>query len=414
MRARMHRRLFMWFGATIVLSSALAATIVWFIGSPQGRWQERVEGLERFAGDRFAEVWTSPPRRTALARAIAGDLAVPLVLRDAQGNAFERHGSACRSRPHRLAIRRDGRVLGFVDACGDAYAVDEHYMLLAMFVMVVVLWTGSRFIARWLTRPLVELIAVARELGRGNLAARLRLGRFGRGDLALLANAVNDMASRIEKQIHDQRELLAAVSHEIRTPLGHLRVLLEMAHERGQASRPVLTEIEDEILAIDALVGQLLASSRVDFGTLEMRPLVAADLAVTAVERAGLDPTILDVCDADTRFSGDAASILAALANLLRNAVEHGGGVETLRIDVDASCVQFCVEDRGPGFAAADLGRCFESFRRGQGRAGSLGLGLSLVRRIALAHGGEAWARNRSDGGAQVGFTVARPSVHRR
>ncbi|HTM21897.1 MAG TPA: sensor histidine kinase, partial [Kofleriaceae bacterium] len=70
--------------------------------------------------------------------------------------------------------------------------------------------------------------------------------------------------------------------------------------------------------------------------------------------------------------------------------------------------VLFEVDDRGPGIPDADRERVFEPFYRGkEGKGGSLGLGLALVRRIAAAHGGRSWAENRPGGGARVGFSVA-------
>jgi len=413
LRTRLQRRLFLWFGATIFVTLIVAGVILVAAGEPERRWAERVAGFERFAGARFAEVWHDPVRRHRLADSFVQDLAISVVLRDATGRELERRGPPCSRRPHPIEVRSGARRLGSFEACTDAYRFNDHSLGWALSIAAVLLWGAAGWIARWLTRPLVQLIGVAHELGRGNLSARMQLGRFGRGELAILAGAVNEMASRIEKQLQDQRELLAAVSHEIRTPLGHLRVLLEFARDRAVTDPAVLDDIDEEIVAIDTLVGQLLASSRVDFGTLESRMLVGADLAVLAVERANLDPTLLEVCAADTRFAGDAALVLAALANLLRNAVEHGGGPETLRVTATADHVIFVVEDRGPGFTPQDLERCFESFHRGEARAGgSLGLGLSLVRRIALAHDGDAWAHNREVGGAEVGFSLGRAGRH--
>ena len=135
---------------------------------------------------------------------------------------------------------------------------------------------------------MLEVIRVARDIGDGKLKSRLELGRHG-GELGVLADAINDMAARIERQLADQRELLAAVSHEIRTPLGHMRILLETARDAA-ATAAVLAELEREVREVDGLVGQLLAGSRLDFGQLDRRPLdlgeLAADVA-TALERRG-------------------------------------------------------------------------------------------------------------------------------
>jgi signal transduction histidine kinase len=280
--------------------------------------------------------------------------------------------------------------------------------LLALLGGAMVLWGMSGMISWRLTRPLAALVQVTRDIGAGRLDARMDVERMGADDLAVIGEAVNDMAERIAKQLEDQRELLAAVSHEIRTPLGHLRVLLDLARESG-LSDGTAHELEREVLLIDALVDQLLASSRLDFGTIDRRSLDAVDLAIRGLERANLDPTLLHV-ETDARtIAGDAALIGQALANLLRNAEEHGGGVTTLRVADSREQLAFEVEDSGSGFAEGELGRAFESFRRGEGTGrGSLGLGLSLVRRIAQAHGGDAQAWNVPGGGAKVRFTVSR------
>jgi signal transduction histidine kinase len=109
--------------------------------------------------------------------------------------------------------------------------------------------------------------------------------------------------------------------------------------------------------------------------------------------------------------SGDPTLVARALSNLLDNAVQHAGGPELVRVRERANEVEFVVHDRGDGFAEAELPGVFESFVRGKVRPApaSLGLGLGLVRRIASAHGGRAWARNREPKGAEVGFSMRQP-----
>ena len=93
------------------------------------------------------------------------------------------------------------------------------------------------------------------------------------GEVGVLADAVNDMARRIERQLNDQRELLAAVSHEIRSPLARLRVLTELLRGQSRADAATLDKVEREIVEVDDLIGKLLASSRLDFGTLSLQTL---------------------------------------------------------------------------------------------------------------------------------------------
>jgi signal transduction histidine kinase len=272
----------------------------------------------------------------------------------------------------------------------------------------LLLWMSSGGVSRRLTRPLVQLVQVTRDIGEGKLDSRMKLGMSGRGEVGMLATSVNQMAERIEKQLADQRELLAAVSHELRTPLGHVRVLIDTARE-DLRSEATLDEIEREVIEVDRLVDQLLATSRLDFGQLEKREVDVAELAVRAVERTGVDASRLEVEAEDTKGQGDPTLLLAALTNLLENARNHGGGVTGLVVDGGNDHIRFEVSDAGPGLAESEGRKVFESFYRGEHKAGgSLGLGLSLVKRIAEAHGGEAWAKNSEGGGASVGFSIAR------
>jgi signal transduction histidine kinase len=255
-----------------------------------------------------------------------------------------------------------------------------------------------------------ELGRVANELGSGNFAARVRLdARHRFGEAAALALTINDMAARIERHLAEQRELLAAVSHELRTPLARIRLLTEMARGQG-TNEKTLDDLDREVMEMDALVGDLLASSRMDFAVLSRRPLDAVETAERALERAGADPAAL-VVERDSAERGpipiqaDATLLGRALANLIDNAKKHGGGVEALKVKRADGRVTFEVEDHGDGFIAGEEGRVFEPFYR-RSEQGSLGLGLSLVKRIAEAHGGRAYAGNRREGGACVGVEL--------
>jgi signal transduction histidine kinase len=297
-------------------------------------------------------------------------------------------------------------------AAAGMYHVSGGHVRFGMFAATaVILWIASGAIAWRLTRPLFQVIRVARAIGDGKIGTRLDLGRHD-GELGVLADSINDMAARIEQQLADQRELLAAVSHEIRTPLGHMRILLDTARDR-KTDAALVDDLEREVLEVDRLVAQLLAGSRLDFDAVDRRELDAAAVAALALERAGIDAARLDVAADDTRLTGDPTLLARALANLIDNAARHAGGATRLRVRAgtgdDDGALVFEVEDGGPGFADAELGRVFESFYRGERRgAGSLGIGLALVRRIAVAHGGRAFAENAAGGGARVGFTVAR------
>jgi signal transduction histidine kinase len=413
-RHRLHRRLFAWFAATILITALIAA-----LSSGAGRgWAEERARVERLVGHTFASSWDDPERRDALAAEVAHDLELGVVLKDRAGEVIGRFGpNGCSDWGRfQVPIRRGGRgePLGTAEVCVERYQHGHWHGLLPLAVVVFVLWAASGKIARRLARPLADLARVAHEIGAGRLSARAELGCQDPDEVGILAEAVNDMAGRIQRQLEDQRALLAAVSHELRTPLGHLRLLVEMARTSPSEGK-VFDEFEKEIVEIDALVGELLAGSRLDFTALDRRPLDARDVARRALERSGVTATALSVEARSTEFEGDPTLVARALANLIENAKKHGGGVSALRVrDARPGFLAFEVDDAGSGFAETELERVFVPFYHPKDGAAAesepspkgLGLGLSLVKRIAEAHGGTAYARNRPEGGAQVGIEL--------
>ncbi len=285
-------------------------------------------------------------------------------------------------------------------------------------IPALLLWTAAGRIARRISRPIYELTRAAQELGQGNLASRASLGHGGIDEIAVLSSAFNDMAVRLERQLTEQRELLAAVSHELRTPLARIRLLVEIARQ-ANPTPATLDDIEREAIEIDTLVGELLASARLEFQAVTRKPLEAGEVARRALERAGEEGGKLAPPAAALPFVADPTLIARALANLIDNARKHGGGLDRIALRPGAGAagptVVFEVSDRGPGFQPGDEERVFDRFYRGGGAAGqhgSLGLGLALVRRIAVAHGGRADAANRPGGGAcmTLELPVAAPS----
>ncbi len=409
---RLRRRLFAWFGVVIVMSGAAMGAIVWTT-SDAPSWREEMMRWRAFTGRRFGEMWDEPERRDALAGAIASELGARVTLADASGTVVESFGGECADGHFTADVVRDGTLLGEVRICPER---GHHHgsvpFLFGLLGAGAVLWMAAGFLARRLTKPVDLIVHAARDIGEGKLDSRMKLGRHHTGDLRELAETFNHMAARIQKQLTDQKELLAAVSHEIRTPLGHMRILLDLARD-ADTNPKIVAELEKELLEVDSLVDQLLASSRLEFESLERRKLDATDVAKRALGRFDLDASLLDAPGGEAlEVDADPMLLGRALANLLVNAQKHGGGVVRLEIRADADEIVFAVEDDGPGLPEEDRDRVFDSFYRGDRRAGahhgSLGLGLSLVRRIAKAHGGRAFAENREAGGARVGITIPR------
>jgi len=404
-RARMQRRLFAWFGVSIVVTALVVMAVTSVVDRFRGlSTREQWDNVQALIGAQASHVWDDPRQRDAWASEIAGRLGWSIELDDASGKQISRFGPSTIHWAASVPVVRGAVTVGKVRVHPWPRGGSGWTVLLALLVAVCTLWAISGRIAWKLAWPLEELTRVARDLGEGRLQSRFDV-RFARGEVRSLAEVMNGMAERIERQLKDQRELLAAVSHELRTPLARIRLLLELG--RG-GDTSVLDQLEHEVLEMDALVGELLASARLDFTAMARVPLDAGDLGARALERAALPSGLLEVERTPVSLEGDPTLLQRALSNLLENARVHGGGVTRLRVDAPDGVVRFSVEDGGPGLPE-DGGRAFHPFQRGEASDG-LGLGLALVRRIAEAHGGTAFAENRAEGGARVGFTVRRPT----
>ncbi|HET9932184.1 MAG TPA: HAMP domain-containing sensor histidine kinase [Polyangiaceae bacterium] len=413
-RPQLRRQLFAWLVLTI-FSTGVAVFLVLRVAGDR-RQAFDLRRAEGFVAEHFALTWDDPALRRAAAESLSRTIQVDVLVRDAAGRAMTEVGS-CVAPDHSISVRRGTAALGRVDICVKNKGFNRAVSLLAFVTAFLVLWKAASALARFLTRPLSQLIGVTREIGAGNLKSRVRLHRAHRGELGFLADAINDMAERIERQLTEQRELLAAVSHEVRSPLARLRISSELLRENPRDAR-ALASIESEVDEIDTLVGKLLANSRLDFGTLTRAPLDAASVGRTALARQSLPLDRLADESNGARFSADPTLIARALDNLLDNAIAHGGGLSRLVVRrarpgehaQAENSVVFEAWDEGPGFDKTAQTRAFEAFFRGanaasDGRA-SLGLGLALVQRIAAAHGGRAWAENLPNGGARVCFSA--------
>lgn len=410
-RASLRRKIFFGFGAAIVITGLVVSGGLTLLGGGTPTWRTETERVRTFVSHSFAGTWSDPAHRDALARDLAKDLDLDLVVTDAAGKVIVQQGpETCRQASMTAPVTRDGVLVGSVQICSDRHRGGHlaRRFGIGLLASLVVLWAFAGRIARRMSGPIAEIGRVAREIGAGNLQARARLRGF-HGEEARLALMINDMADRIEKQLADQRELLAAVSHEIRTPLARIRILVELARDaretpdapgRGLDAK-TLNDLEREVIEIDSLVSELLASSRLDFAALSMRELEPIEIASRALERAGLPVDLLSAEGEPARtIVGDVTLLGRALANLLENARRHAGGVTGLRVVGRGAKLAFEVEDDGPGFAAGEETRVFESFYSPGGDGTGLGLGLALVRRIAESHGGRAYAENREAHGA--------------
>jgi two-component system OmpR family sensor kinase len=239
----------------------------------------------------------------------------------------------------------------------------------------------------------------------------------GDDELTALATTVNGMLERLHLAIEHERRFMDDASHELRTPLAVLRSRLELAvsGERSpadlrEALRRALSDAEHLSMLADDLF--VLARSRDGGVPVHREDVDVAELAALAAaghrSRAEAAGVRLEV-EASGLARVDPLRFRQVLDNLLDNAVRHAGadGIVRLSASVTDGILRVVVEDSGPGVAPEVAGRAFEPFARGAGEdpTSGAGLGLSIVRAIAEAHGGGAALESGREAASRIAVT---------
>jgi len=319
-----------------------------------------------------------------------------------------------------VPVMKGGVTVGALELRTGSPAPQGWRVGVALAAALLVLGVAAGRVSKRLARPLEHLAQTAERFGSGDLTARTGIDRLPRRWIAEevrdVGVAFDGMADRIARVVLEQRELLAAISHELRSPLGRARIAVEIARERPDPS-VALDDVERQLVEIDAILGDLLASARAglaDVHVVEVDVLPWLRTRIAAENQGPIELTVAPGAES-ARVKIDAALLGRALHNLFANAWNHGHPKET-PLEVTASLagdrVRIAVRDHGPGFSEAVLPRAFEPFVMGADSARSpgahgMGLGLSLVRRIVEAHGGAASAVNVAEGEATKGAEVA-------
>jgi two-component system OmpR family sensor kinase len=238
-------------------------------------------------------------------------------------------------------------------------------------------------------------------------------------ELKPLAGSLNALLARLDGALSAQRQFTADAAHELRTPLAALRLQVDLAARAPDET--ARTEALDELRAgVDRaahLVEQLLTMARLEpeapthaFSVVDLVPLVKEAIVARAAVAADRRVDLGLARGTAVAVRGDAATLAVLIANLLDNALRYtppGGRIDAA-VDEERGTVTLSVTDTGPGIPADERDHVFERFRRGTstvapGASTGSGLGLSIVRRVALAHGATVTLDDRTDGpGLQV------------
>ncbi|SDF44078.1 two-component system, OmpR family, sensor histidine kinase BaeS [Streptomyces griseoaurantiacus] len=272
-------------------------------------------------------------------------------------------------------------------------------------------------VATRLVRPLRALAQAARAPSGRHLPVPVT----AKDETGHLAAALNDLSERRERTDEQRRVMVSDIAHELRTPLTNIRGWLDAAQDGlAEPDADLLASLQEEAGLLQHIVDDLQVLAAADAGTLRLHPRVL-DLrelveqtmsAHRATARAGGVETAV-LAPGSLTVTADPVRLRQVLGNLLSNAIRHTppGGRVTLGARRVPGAVAIEVRDTGCGIGEEDLPRVFDRFWRAERsrsrRTGGSGLGLSIVRQLVRAHGGDVLVRSRPY--EETVFTVRLP-----
>ncbi|WP_046584894.1 sensor histidine kinase [Streptomyces mangrovisoli] len=274
-------------------------------------------------------------------------------------------------------------------------------------------------------KPVHRLGVAARRLGEGRLDTRLRVS--GTDELADLSRTFNHAAEALEHRVDEMaardeasRRFVADMSHELRTPLTAITAVTEILEEELESEtgsidpmiEPAVRLVVSETRRLNDLVENLMEVTRFDAGTarLVLDDVDIADQITACIDaRAWLDAVELDA-ERGLHARLDPRRLDVILANLIGNALKHGGSPVRVSVREADDWLVIEVQDHGPGIPEDVLPHVFDRFYKASAsrpRSEGSGLGLSIAMENAHIHGGEITAANAAEGGAV--FTLRLP-----
>ena len=296
----------------------------------------------------------------------------------------------------------------------------RNVLLIGVGILVVLAGFVGAALARQTLRPVARASAAANSLAEGLLETRLPV--TGRDEFGAWAQAFNEMAGALEAKISAlseaqarERRFTADVAHELRTPLtalvGEASLLADHLDSMPTPARRPAELLIADIARLRRLVEDLMEISRFDAGRegLHAETVDLASLAASAIRARGWEGQVRLDAD-DVVVQSDPRRLERIVANLVGNALDHGGHGVSVRVGVDGVGAFVEVADRGPGIAPEHLSHLFERFYKADtSRSGSgTGLGLAIAQENAHLLGGEidVW----SELGEGTRFTLRLPA----
>jgi heavy metal sensor kinase len=358
-------------------------------------------------------VQVSRPDGALLARSSnLGEQRLPLTAQDLQRavsgqevTPIERIGTA-RVQSLIVPLRLESQIVGVVQVAQSLRQIDRSLdaLLWALvgggLITLLAAARGSLWLARAALQPIDQVSATAGRILRAEDLHQRVPDATTNDEVGRLIRTINGMLERMERMFSAQQRFTADVAHELRTPLAAMRGNLEILR-RGALNDPQmlaesLQDIERETLRLTRMANDLLVLAQADAGLpLRLGPVQLDEVLIEVYRElrplAGDSALAIDLRD-EIALTGDRDRIKQALLNLVANALQHAPvGKVTISLRREQNCALLAVQDSGPGIPEQQQALLFDRFFRGdQSRSqGGAGLGLSIVKWIAEAHGGQ-------------------------
>ncbi|WP_163273259.1 ATP-binding protein [Chelativorans alearense] len=261
-------------------------------------------------------------------------------------------------------------------------------IVLTLTIILVLVTLLSVYAIRWIIAPLSSVAAAAHSFGRSPDDDRI-VNQSGPREIAQVADALNDMRTRIRALLDDRTRTLVAISHDLRTPLTRLRLRAERIGEQNLRDGML-----HEVTRITHMLDETLAYLREDVRSESMsRVDLPSVLQTICTEFADVGHAVSYEGPARLAWTCWPSILTRAISNVVDNAVKHGSAVTVALRARDDGMVEIDIADDGPGIPASLREKVFDPFFKGDNARSSenrsgFGLGLSIARDVVKGHGG--------------------------
>jgi signal transduction histidine kinase len=313
----------------------------------------------------------------------------------------------------RVALAADARVIE-----ADMKGIRNAFLVALPFALVLI-GLGSWLFAARALRPVQKLVTTTRKVTVEGLGQRIDATGEDK-EFAELIEVYNRMLGRLERSFQQAHRFTADAAHELKTPLAIVQGQLERAinQTEGRAIQTTLTSVLDEVRRLSVISRKLLLLSQADAGRLTIfrEPVDLSRMLEELLEDTRMlapDLTLRSNIQSGMQLQADSGLLRQVLHNLISNAIKYNVDGGWIRIATSrwAQRIEVVVSNASDGIPAQDRGKIFERFFRADPahsrHVEGVGLGLSLSREIARAHGGDLLLK--SDAAGAVEFSLLLP-----